>query len=224
MLSAVMEDYLKAIYTLEERAGGRVSTSELADHLEVTSPTVTSMVTKLAERGLVEREKYKGVRLTEEGKVVALEVVRHHRLLESFLAEQLDYDWAEVHDEADRLEHHLSERLVGRIADALDDPGVDPHGDPIPDADLELPEDAPTTRLDESAVGDRVVVRRIRHSTDEELRYLADAGIRPGTAVEVTDVAPFGMVTVAHADGEQSLPEEIAKLIDVVPATEATPV
>lgn len=223
MLSAVMEDYLKAIYTLEERAGGRVSTSELANHLEVTSPTVTSMVTKLAERGLVEREKYKGVRLTEEGEVVALEVVRHHRLLESFLAEQLDYDWAEVHDEADRLEHHLSERLVGRIADALDDPGVDPHGDPIPDADLELPEDAPTTRLDESVVGDRVVVRRIRHSTDEELRYLADAGIRPGTAVEVTDVAPFGMVTVAHADGEQSLPEEIAELIDVVPATEATP-
>ena len=224
MLSAVMEDYLKAIYTLQERAEGRVSTYQLADHLGVTPPTVTSMFEKLEERGLVEREKYKGVRLTDEGRVVALEVVRHHRLLESFLAEQLDYDWAEVHDEADRLEHHLSERLVGRIADALDDPGVDPHGDPIPDADLELPEDATTTRLDEAAVGDRVVVRRIRHSTDEELRYLADAGIRPGTAVEVTDVAPFGMVTVAHAEGEQSLPEEVAGLIDVVPATEATPV
>lgn len=223
MLSAVMEDYLKAIYTLQERSEERVSTSQLADHLDVTPPTVTSMFDKLAEHGLVEREKYKGVRLTDEGEVVALEVVRHHRLLEAFLAEQLDYDWAEVHDEADRLEHHLSDRLVGRIVDALDDPGVDPHGDPIPDADLELPEDAPTTRLDEATVGDRVVVRRIRHSTDEELRYLADAGIRPGIAVEVTDVAPFGMVTIAHAKGEQSLPEEIAGLIDVVPATEATP-
>ncbi|HET7324596.1 MAG TPA: metal-dependent transcriptional regulator [Halococcus sp.] len=223
MLSAVMEDYLKAIYTLQERAEGRVSTSALADHLGVTPPTVTSMATKLAERGLVEREKYKGVRLTDEGEIVALEVIRHHRLLEAFLAEQLDYDWAEVHDEADRLEHHLSERLVGRIVEALDDPGVDPHGDPIPDANLTLPEDAPTTRLADAAVGDRVVVRRIRHSTDEELRYLSDAGLSPGTAIEVTDIAPFGMVTVAHADGEQSLPEEVAGLIEVVPATEATP-
>lgn len=223
MLSAVMEDYLKAIYTLQERAEGRVSTSRVAEHLGVTPPTVTSMFEKLEERGLVEREKYKGVRLTDEGEIVALEVVRHHRLLEAFLAEQLDYDWAEVHEEADRLEHHLSDRLVGRIADALGDPGVDPHGDPIPDADLELPEDAPTTRLGDVEVGDRVVLKRIRHSTDEELRYLADAGLSPGTAIEVVDIAPFGMVTVAHADGKQSLPEEIAALIDVVPAAEATP-
>lgn len=224
MLSAVMEDYLKAIYTLQERAEGQVATSRVADHLGVTPPTVTSMFEKLEERGLVKREMYKGVRLTDEGEIVALEVVRHHRLLEAFLAEQLDYDWAEVHDEADRLEHHLSDRLVGRIAEVLDDPGVDPHGDPIPDADLELPEDAPTTRLGDAAVGDRVVLKRIRHSTDEELRYLADAGLSPGTAIEVVDIAPFGMVTVAHADGKQSLPEEIAELIDVVPAAEATPI
>ena len=223
MLSAVMEDYLKAIYTLQEREAGRVSTSRVAEHLGVTPPTVTSMFAKLEERELVEREKYKGVHLTDEGEIVALEVIRHHRLLESFLAEQLDYDWAEVHDEADRLEHHLSERLVGRIADALGDPGVDPHGDPIPDADLELPEDATTTRLGDAAVGDRVVVKRIRHSTDEELRYLADAGLSPGIAIEVVDIAPFGMITVAHADGEQSLPEEVAAMIDVVPAAEATP-
>lgn len=223
MLSAVMEDYLKAIYTLQEQEEGRVSTSRVAERLGVTPPTVTSMFEKLEDRGLVEREKYKGVHLTDDGEIVALEVIRHHRLLEAFLAEQLDYDWAEVHDEADRLEHHLSERLVGRIVDALDDPGVDPHGDPIPDADLKLPEGATTTRLDESEVGDRVVVKRIRHSNEEELRYLAAAGLQPGTAIEVVDVAPFGMVTVAHADGEQSLPEEIAGLIDVVSAAEATP-
>jgi DtxR family Mn-dependent transcriptional regulator len=223
MLSAVMEDYLKAIYTLSEETGERVSTSQLAEYLDVTPPTVTSMTAKLAERGLVEREKYKGALLTADGEVVALEVIRHHRLLESFLADRLDYDWSEVHDEADRLEHHVSDRLVRRIADALDQPGVDPHGDPIPDADLELPADATTTRLDAATPGDRVVVRRIRHRTDEELRYLADAGLRPGAAIEITDVAPFGMVTVAGTAGEQSLPSEVAHLIEVVPAAEATP-
>ena len=223
MLSAVTEDYLKAIYTLQERAEGRVSTSQVANHLEVTPPTVTSMFEKLEDRGLVEREKYKGVHLTDDGEIVALEVIRHHRLIEAFLAEQLDYDWAEVHDEADRLEHHLSKRFVGRIAECLGDPRVDPHGDPIPNADLELPKDA-TTQLGDAAVGDRVVVKRIRHSTDEELRYLADAGIRPDTVIKVVDVAPFGMVTVVHAEGEQSFPEEVASLIDVVPAAEPTPV
>jgi len=221
MLSAVMEDYIKAIYAIQSDGQERVSTSALADYLDVTAPTVSSMLKKLEERSLVDREEYKGVTLTEEGELVALEILRHHRLLEAFLTEQLDYDWADVHDEADRLEHHVSDELTDRIAEALGNPGVDPHGDPIPDADLSLPEPGDTTRLATVAEGEPVVVRRIRHQGDEELRYLADAGIRPGVELEVVDVAPFGMVTVETPDGEQSLPEEIARLIEVVPAAEA---
>ena len=221
VLSAVMEDYIKAIYVLEREAGGRVATSALAEYLDVTPPTVSSMLGKLEERGLAEREEYKGVTLTEEGELVALEILRHHRLIEAFLTEHLDYDWADVHEEADRLEHHISEQFEARIAEALGDPGLDPHGDPIPDADLRLPEGAADrTRLTDAAVGDRVTVQRIRHQDEEALRYLADAGVEPGTEVEVVDVAPFGMVTVAVDGGEQSLPAEIAMRIDVEPAAE----
>jgi len=216
-----MEDYIKAIYVLEREAGGRVATSALAEYLDVTPPTVSSMLGKLEERGLAEREEYKGVTLTEEGELVALEILRHHRLIEAFLTEHLDYDWADVHEEADRLEHHISEQFEARIAEALGDPGLDPHGDPIPDADLRLPEGAADrTRLTDAAVGDRVTVQRIRHQDEEALRYLADAGVEPGTEVEVVDVAPFGMVTVAVDGGEQSLPAEIAMRIDVEPAAE----
>ncbi|MDR9382196.1 MAG: metal-dependent transcriptional regulator [Natronomonas sp.] len=221
MLSAVMEDYIKAIYAIGNDTGERVGTSELAEYLDVTSPTVSSMLKKLEERGLVDREEYRGVRLTEEGEIVALEILRHHRLLESFLTDHLDYDWADVHEEADRLEHHVSEELTARIADALDNPGVDPHGDPIPDADLKLPDERGRSRLSDASEGDRAIVRRIRHQGDEELRYLSDAGIEPGTEVEVLEVAPFGLVTVRTLNGDQSLPKEIARLIETTPATEA---
>jgi DtxR family Mn-dependent transcriptional regulator len=221
MLSAVMEDYIKAIYAIENDTGERVGTSELAEYLDVTSPTVSSMIKKLEERGLIDREEYRGVTLTEEGEIVALEILRHHRLLESFLSEQLDYDWADVHDEADRLEHHVSEELTDRLAELLDNPGVDPHGDPIPDADLELPEDERRSRLSDADVGDRVVVRRIRNQDEEELRYLADVGIEPGVELEVIEIAPFGLVTLRTEDGEQGLPAEIARSIEITPATEA---
>jgi DtxR family Mn-dependent transcriptional regulator len=221
MLSAVMEDYIKAIYAIQNETGERVGTSELADYMDVTSPTVSSMIGKLEDRGLIDREEYRGVTLTEEGEVVALEILRHHRLLEAFLTEQLDYDWADVHEEADRLEHHVSDELTERIAEVLGNPGVDPHGDPIPDADLRLPEGEDTRRLSAAEEGDEVVVRRIRHQGDEELRYLADAGIEPGTELEVLEVAPFGLVTVRTPEGEQSLPEEIARLIETAPTTEA---
>ena len=220
MLSAVMEDYIKAVYAIENETGERVSTSALADYLDVTPPTVSSMIKKLEERALVDREEYKGVTLTEEGELVALEILRHHRLLEAFLTEHLDYDWADVHEEADRLEHHMSEELERRIAEALGNPGVDPHGDPIPDADLSLPDADDTERLVDATEGDRLVVRRIRHQGDEELRYLSDAGIRPDVELTVVDVAPFGMVTVETPAGEQSLPDDIAGLIEVVPAAE----
>jgi DtxR family Mn-dependent transcriptional regulator len=217
MLTAVMEDYVKAIYAIENDSEGRVSTSALSDSLSVTAPTVSSMVKKLEERGLIEHEEYNGVTLTEEGELVALEIVRHHRLLEAFLTDELDYDWADVHDEADRLEHHVSAELTDRIAEVLDDPPLDPHGDPIPDDDLDLPEAGETTRLVDASEGDRVIVRRIHHQDEAALRYLADAGVRPGADIVVLERAPFGMVTVETPAGEQGLPEEMANRIEVLP-------
>jgi DtxR family Mn-dependent transcriptional regulator len=225
VLSDVMEDYLKCIYTLQAEEGPPVSTSAIAEVLDKTPPTVTSMIGKLEERGLVSREKYKGVELTPEGETVALEVVRHHRLLEAYLAEHLDYDWSEVHDEADALEHHISEEFERRVAEALGDPEVDPHGDPIPSADLTPLDTDESTRLVDHAVGDRVVVKRVSDRDEEELAYLADAGITPGTRLEVVDVAPFGMLTVRVTDTghEQSLPERVTRSIRVGPVAEGDP-
>jgi DtxR family Mn-dependent transcriptional regulator len=214
MLSTAMEDYLKAIYVLQVEEGPPVSTSDIAEYLGKTPPTVTSMLSKLADRGLVDREKYKGAELTEEGETVALEVLRHHRLLETYLTEHLDYSWSEVHDEADALEHHISEEFERRVADLLGDPTVDPHGDPIPDADLSPPDDD-SDYLDQHEVGDRVVVARVSDRDEEELEYLEEAGITPDTELEVVDVAPFGMVTVAVGDREQSLPQSVAASIRV---------
>ncbi len=210
-----MEDYLKAIYVLQSEQGPPVSTSAVAEYLDKSSPSVTDMLGKLEERGLVEREPYQGAELTAEGEAVALEVVRHHRLLEAFLADRLDYDWSEVHDEADALEHHISEEFERRVAEALGDPAVDPHGDPIPGADLEPVDEGSGPRLSDRDEGDRVVVTRVSDRDEDELDYLADAGITPGTAVEVVDVAPFGMVTVTTPTGEQSLPAAIARSIRV---------
>ena len=223
MLSDAMEDYLKAIYVLQTEDGPPVPTSDLAEYLGKTPPTVTSMVGKLADRGLVDREKYKGVELTDEGETVALEIIRHHRLLEAYLAEHLNYSWSEVHEEADALEHHISEEFERRVAEALGDPTVDPHGDPIPTVDLEPLEQTDASRLSDHEVGDRVVVVRVSDRDEAELEYLDDHGIRPGTVLEVADVAPFGMVTVSVDDGEQSLPEAIARSIRVerVEAAEA---
>jgi DtxR family Mn-dependent transcriptional regulator len=222
MSTDVMEDYLKAIYGIQARSGPPVSTSEIADELGKTPATVTSMLESLAERGLVAREKYKGVELTREGETVALEVIRHHRLLEAYLAERLGYSWSEVHDEADALEHHISEEFEQRVADALDDPVVDPHGDPIPSADLSPLGDDKTTPLSTHETGDRVAVSRVSDRDREELEYLEDAGITPGTVLEIVDVAPFGMVTVeTDAGAEQSLPEPVASAIRVRPADEA---
>ena len=220
MLSDAMEDYLKAIYILEAKHGPPVSTSAIAEYLGKTSPTVTSMLGKLEERGLVDREKYKGAELTTQGETVALEVLRHHRLLETYLTEHLDYDWSEVHAEADALEHHISEEFERRVADTLEDPTVDPHGDPIPGADLAPLEEDHTVPLSDRSVGDRLVVTRVSDRDREELEYLAEAGITPDTELTVVDVAPFGMVTVRVGGHEQSLPESVAGSIRVRPMKE----
>jgi len=215
MLSDAMEDYLKAVYVLQAETGPPVATSAIAEYLDVTAPTVSSMLADLEQRGLLDREKYEGVELTDEGETVALEVLRHHRLIEAYLAERLDYDWSEVHDEADRLEHHISEEFERRVADVLDDPDVDPHGDPIPGADLKPVETAAGVRLADCTEGDRVVVTRVSDRDEAELEYLADAGVTPGTELDVVGVAPFGMVTVRTDAGEQSLPDGVARSIRV---------
>jgi DtxR family Mn-dependent transcriptional regulator len=216
-----MEDYLKAIYRIQSNRGPPVSTSAIADEVGKTAPTVTSMVEKLEDRELVDREKYKGVELTPEGERVALEIIRHHRLLEAYLTEHLDYSWIDVHEEADALEHHISEEFERRLAEMLDDPDVDPHGDPIPTADLRPLDDDDTAPLSDYGEGDRVVVSRVRDRDEEELAYLDDAGIRPGTELVVRDVAPFGMVTVQVDGTEQSLPESVARTIRVDPTDRA---
>ena len=189
--SAAIEDYAKAIYALEQRGEGPVSTNALAERLGVTAASASGMVRRLDEQGLATHEPYRGVELTEEGRRVALEVLRHHRLLELYLAERLDVPWDRVHAEAEVLEHVLSEELEALIAAKLGNPTVDPHGDPIPSVDLVIDEH-PTQSLSELTVGARATFVRISDSDPEMLRYLAERGIAPPAGLEVVDKQPFG--------------------------------
>ncbi len=196
-----VEDYAKAIYSLERRAGGlaAVGTNELAARLRVSAGSVSAMVKKLAGLGLATHEPYHGVRLTEAGMRVALEVLRHHRLLELFLAEELGLPWDRVHAEAEVLEHVLSEELEACIAAKLGDPVEDPHGDPIPSPELHMP-DAPTAALDECTVGTSGRFVRVSDADPEMLRYLAARDIRPGQRFRVVDRQPFGGPVFASFD------------------------
>ncbi|PSP72170.1 DtxR family transcriptional regulator [Halobacteriales archaeon QS_3_64_16] len=241
MSSAKAEDYIKALYQLREGEEGEegkeaIAPSAIADVLGVTTPTVTATMKRLAERDLVEREEYKGARLTEEGELMAIETIRHHRLLELFLTEQLNYDWTEVHEEADRLEHHISERLETEIDAVLGEPTADPHGAPIPSADLEvLNEDlAPLSAHEE---GDLVTIERVRDDDPDVLAYLDRVGVTPGARFRVTEIAPFEMVTLAPFDSEDrtnaatstdasgetvSLPKAVAVTVSVREASRKT--
>src|ERR1700751_127224 len=183
MLSASIEDYAKAIYALEERHGG-ASTNALAERLGVSGPAVSGRVKKPAALGYVSHVRYRGVRLTEEGRRVALEVLRHHRLLETYLVEELGVPWDRVHAEAEVLEHVLSEGLEERIAAKLGEPTNDPHGDPIPAVDGTGTECA-TVALATLEGGDRGCFVRVSDSKPKLLRELAELGIRPGDMVEV---------------------------------------
>jgi DtxR family Mn-dependent transcriptional regulator len=189
--SHAVQDYAKAIYSLSRRGSETVATSALADRLGVSAASASAMAKRLAELGLVSHEPYHGVRLTDSGEKLALEVIRHHRLLELYLAEALGMPWDRVHDEAEVLEHAISEELSDLIAAKLGDPTHDPHGDPIPTRDGHIEE--PTTRsLAESQPGDRVVLTRVSDADPAMLRYLGDRGIEPGTPMEVVGREPFG--------------------------------
>jgi DtxR family transcriptional regulator, Mn-dependent transcriptional regulator len=201
--SQAVEDYCKAIFTLESRTEEPVATNPLAERLGLTPGSVSAMLKRLGELGLIEHHPYRGVRLTAEGRMVALEVIRHHRLLELFLAESLQMPWDRVHAEAEVLEHVISEELEQLIAAKLGHPTIDPHGDPIPSAELELhePETLPLDRLEQ---GDGGVFVRVSDADPEMLRYLSDRGISPGERLAVLERQPFGgPLLVAFGDGER---------------------
>ncbi|WP_205698945.1 metal-dependent transcriptional regulator [Conexibacter sp. SYSU D00693] len=190
-VSSSVQDYAKTIYALEQRGPGAVTTNAIADRMGVSPASASGMVKKLDGLGLVSHVPYKGVQLTPRGLRVALEVIRHHRLLERFLAEELGVPWDRVHDEAEVLEHVLSEELEELIAAKLGHPTHDPHGDPIPTADLVIDEGTSVSlqTLDAGATG---TFTRVSDSDPEMLRWLGERGIAPGDRVEVVDKQPFG--------------------------------
>jgi DtxR family transcriptional regulator, Mn-dependent transcriptional regulator len=213
--SQAIEDYAKAIYALEARGGETVTTNAIAARLGVTPASASGMVKRLGELGLVEHQPYHGVSLTEDGRRVALEVMRHHRLLELYLVKSLGVSWDRVHQEAEVLEHVLSEELEERIAAQLGDPTHDPHGDPIPTRDLTI-EEGSTQSLQSLEVGTCGTFARVSDSDPEMLRFLAERGIAPGDRLEVVDKQPFdGPVFVKFGDRVQVLGGALAKAMRV---------
>ena len=188
--TSAVEDYTKAIYALELRESEPVTTNALAERLGVTPGSASAMLKRLGELGLAEHRPYHGVSLTDQGRRVALEVIRHHRLLELYLVEDLGVPWDRVHQEAEVLEHVLSEELEELIAAKLGDPTHDPHGDPIPTRDLEI-EEGSTASLQALHPGDRGVFTRVSDADPEMLRFLAERGIAPGDQLEVVEKQPF---------------------------------
>ncbi len=210
-LTSAGEDYLKALFEL---GGDRVRTQQLAEALEVSPASVTGMLRKLASLGLVDHEPYSGATLTPAGRKVALETIRHHRLLETYLKEALGYSWFEVHDEAEKLEHHISEEFEDRIADVLGHPEFDPHGDPIPDRAGVLPGErgGPLAFM---PVGVELEVTRIGRLPVELLRELDGCGIVPGSVVTLVRLEPDGSATVRGDAGELRLAGDAVALIGV---------
>jgi DtxR family Mn-dependent transcriptional regulator len=211
-LTVAVQDYLKAIYVLES-SGERVTTSALARRMGVSAPSATAMTKRLDELGLVERLPYRGVALTDAGRLGALEVLRHHRLLERYLVDRLGLALDEVHAEAELLEHALSEELEAKIDAELGYPTHDPHGDPIPDRELRLVHGESRTLLDLEP-GVHGSIARVPDGDAELLRYLGELGLVPDASVEVVAHAPFGgPVTLRTASGEHAISRELADRI-----------
>ena len=194
------ENYAKALYELQEREPEGVGTTAVAQRLGVTPASASGMLRRLADEGVVEYAPYRGARLTPEVERIALEVIRHHRLIELFLAEVLGMPWDRVHEEAEVLEHHISEELEELIAAKLGQPALDPHGDPIPDRDLAVRSDdsVPLTELE---VGQEGVFTRVSDSDASMLRYLAERSIQPGAKLAVRGHEPFGGPVVVEIGG-----------------------
>lgn len=213
MLSQAVEDYLKAIYKLQ--GDGRVATNDIAQLMEVSSASVTNMLKRLTKMELVDHESYKGVRLTAAGTKVALEIIRHHRLLETYLKEIMGFSWSEMHAEAERLEHHISEEFEERIDEMLGYPTHDPHGHPIPTKDGQIADSA-TQTLAEVEPGQRVVVHHVSDADSDLLDYLESAGLLPQSRVQVVEKEPFnGPITVAMDGAERVIGREVASHVFV---------
>jgi DtxR family Mn-dependent transcriptional regulator len=215
VLSEAVQDYAKAIYALQSRGDRSVTTNALAERMGVTPASASAMVKKLDAMGLVTHQPYHGVTLTERGRDVALEVLRHHRLLELYLAESLGVPWDRVHEEAEVLEHVLSEELEDLIAAKLGDPTHDPHGSPIPTRDgrIDEPLTVPLQSLEAGANGTFV---RISDADPAMLRYLSERGIAPGDSFEIVDKQPFdGPLFVRFGDAVHVLGGELARAMRV---------
>ena len=198
--SEAVEDYAKAIHALQGRSRGPVATSALAERLGVSPGTVTAMLKRMQAMDLVLHEPYHGVTLTPTGERVALEVIRHHRLIEAYLTDALGMPWDRVHDEAEVLEHYISEELEERMAAALGDPDRDPHGDPIPSRELAV-DAASLTPLAELGPGQAGTLSRVSDQDPEMLRYLDAHGIRPGSRIVVSEREPFGGSISVQVEG-----------------------
>jgi DtxR family transcriptional regulator, Mn-dependent transcriptional regulator len=219
MTSIAVENYVKAMYQLQSE-GQAVTTSALAEALHVSNASATNMVKKLAAHRLVHHSPYQDVALTKSGEKLALEVIRHHRLIELFLHETLDMPWDCVHAEAEKIEHVLSEDLEDRIAAKLGDPVEDPHGDPIPTKAGTI-ETTALRRLADVPVGQSAIVRRVGAQAPEHLRYLGELGLKPHAKVRVLEQLPFeGPLRVRVGSGDEHiLDETLARKIFVAPTT-----
>jgi DtxR family transcriptional regulator, Mn-dependent transcriptional regulator len=209
LLSTSVEDYLKAVFVLS-RSGGIATTTDIASRLAISAPSVSGMLRRLADQGLVDHVPYRGVALTATGRDAALRVIRRHRIIETYLVERLGLGWDEVHVEAERLEHAVSDRVLERMAQALGHPEFDPHGDPIPAADGSVPvrHVRPLTQV---AVGEQVRVQQVLAHDGEELRYLARVGLVPGAAISVSAQEPVaGTVHIASASGQHVVGHALA--------------
>ena len=215
------QNYLKSLWTLSEWTGGTVTPSEVARHLDLRPSSVSDQIRRLTLAGLVDHAPYGSVTLTEEGRALALQMVRRHRLAETFLAEMLGYEWDEVHEDADRLEHAISERMLERIDAALGHPELDPHGDPIPSSDGGLP-DRILRPLVDCSVGDHIQMSRIRDADPAVLRHLGSLGIVPGAEFAVTDTGATSGVMLLRSGApghDVPLARDIAASIRVLPVS-----
>ena len=215
MRSPSIEDYLKAVYKLEENEGAPVSTGDLAQAMEVSSASASNMIKRLDELDFLTYEAYEGATLTNPGRTVALEVIRHHRLLELYLKEVMGFSWDEIHEEAEILEHHISERFEDRIEEMLGHPERDPHGHPIPARDGTVAP-LPTRSLADLAEGDAASIDHIANEDGELLDLLEQRGLLPGATVEVVTTRPLdGLLVVAVDGAEQVIGRPVAQKVVV---------